>query len=94
MSYPVLLGELARQVYPIYTSCKTLLIDGNNRLQATARTGNATELVGQALAAGWRHIDTSLNYRNQNGTGEAIKASGIPRKDVGLACHNGPKMTY
>ena len=50
--------------------------------QATAREGNATELVAQALEAGWRHIDASLIYRNQNGTGIALKTSGIPRKEV------------
>jgi diketogulonate reductase-like aldo/keto reductase len=50
--------------------------------QATAREGNATLLVAQALEAGWRHIDCSLIYRNQNGTGEALTASGVPREEL------------
>ena len=29
-----------------------------------------------------RHIDTSLNYGNQVGTGIAIKKSGIPREEL------------
>jgi 2,5-diketo-D-gluconate reductase A len=40
------------------------------------------EVVEQALAAGYRHIDTAAAYRNEKGVGAAIAASGIAREDV------------
>jgi 2,5-diketo-D-gluconate reductase A len=39
------------------------------------------EVVEQALAAGYRHIDTAGAYRNEKGVGAAIEASGLPRED-------------
>ncbi|EIM90875.1 Aldo/keto reductase [Stereum hirsutum FP-91666 SS1] len=36
----------------------------------------------EALAAGYRHIDSAQMYRNEAEVGEAIRASGIPREDV------------
>jgi 2,5-diketo-D-gluconate reductase A len=38
--------------------------------------------VGEALAAGYRHIDTAEMYRNEEGVGEAIRASEIPRDEI------------
>ncbi len=38
--------------------------------------------VTAALAAGYRHIDTAQMYRNEQGIGEAIRASGLKRTDV------------
>jgi 2,5-diketo-D-gluconate reductase A len=38
--------------------------------------------VEEALATGYRHIDTAAAYRNEGGVGAAIAASGIPREDV------------
>jgi diketogulonate reductase-like aldo/keto reductase len=38
--------------------------------------------VAWALEAGYRHIDTAAIYGNERGVGNAIKASGIPRKDI------------
>src|SRR5262245_563555 len=38
--------------------------------------------VAQALAAGYRHIDTAAAYRNEGGVGEALRASGIPREEL------------
>lgn len=35
-----------------------------------------------ALRSGYRHIDTAHAYRNENGVGEAIKESGIPREEI------------
>ena len=35
-----------------------------------------------ALDAGYRHIDTAAIYRNEDSVGEAIKASGIDRKEI------------
>jgi 2,5-diketo-D-gluconate reductase A len=38
--------------------------------------------VEDALAAGYRHIDTAAAYRNERGVGDAIAASGIPREEI------------
>lgn len=38
--------------------------------------------VAAALAAGYRHIDTAAIYRNEDGVGRAIAASGVERSDV------------
>ena len=40
------------------------------------------EVVEQALAAGYRHIDTAGAYRNEKGVGAAIAASGLAREDL------------
>jgi diketogulonate reductase-like aldo/keto reductase len=39
-------------------------------------------VVEEALATGYRHIDTAAAYRNEAGVGAAIAASGIGREDV------------
>jgi diketogulonate reductase-like aldo/keto reductase len=38
--------------------------------------------VAQALAAGYRHIDTAAAYRNEGAAGEAVHASGIDREQI------------
>ncbi|MEQ6902773.1 aldo/keto reductase [Nocardioides sp. YIM 152588] len=43
---------------------------------------DAAEVVGQALAAGYRHIDTAQMYGNEAGVGAAIAASGLPRDEI------------
>jgi 2,5-diketo-D-gluconate reductase A len=40
------------------------------------------EVVGRALDAGYRHIDTAAAYRNEKGVGAAIEASGLSRGDL------------
>lgn len=40
--------------------------------------------VAEALAAGYRHIDTAAAYRNEGGVGEALRASGIAREELFL----------
>jgi 2,5-diketo-D-gluconate reductase A len=40
------------------------------------------QVVEEALAAGYRHIDTAGAYRNEKGVGAAIAASEIPRDEV------------
>jgi 2,5-diketo-D-gluconate reductase A len=40
------------------------------------------ETVEEALATGYRHIDTASAYRNERGVGAAIAASGIPREEI------------
>ncbi|CAJ2506602.1 Uu.00g077880.m01.CDS01 [Anthostomella pinea] len=36
----------------------------------------------EALAAGYRHIDSAAGYRNESGCGDAIRTSKLPRPDV------------
>src|SRR6478609_8947776 len=43
---------------------------------------DTARITGQALEAGYRHIDTAEMYGNAKGVGEAIRASGIPRDEV------------
>jgi diketogulonate reductase-like aldo/keto reductase len=38
--------------------------------------------VKDALAAGYRSIDTASFYRNEKGVGQAIRESGIPRQEI------------
>ena len=40
------------------------------------------EIVEEALAAGYRHIDTAAAYRNEAGVGAALEATGIAREEV------------
>jgi 2,5-diketo-D-gluconate reductase A len=42
------------------------------------------ETVEEALAVGYRHVDTAAVYRNEAGVGAAIAASGVRREDVFL----------
>lgn len=44
----------------------------------------AKDSVKAALDAGYRHIDTAAAYENEEGVGEGIKASGVPRGDIFL----------
>ena len=39
-------------------------------------------VVEEALAAGYRHIDTAAAYRNERGVGAAVAGSGIPREEI------------
>ena len=46
------------------------------------KTNEGTEVensVKWALEAGYRHIDTAAIYNNEQGVGNAVKASRIPR---------------
>ena len=43
---------------------------------------NAEHLVGLALEAGYRHIDTAQNYGNEHEVGLAVKNSGISREEL------------
>ena len=38
--------------------------------------------VHWALETGYRHIDTAAIYRNENGVGQGIKTSTVPREDI------------
>ncbi len=50
----------------------------------TSQLGNCGEIVAQALKLGYRHIDTAWKYGTEQGVGEGIKASGVPRQDIFL----------
>ena len=45
----------------------------------------APAIVGAALEAGYRSIDTAAVYGNEAGVGRAIAASGLPREEVFVA---------
>ena len=38
--------------------------------------------VSTALACGYRHLDTASIYKNEEGVGEAVRASNLPRNDI------------
>jgi 2,5-diketo-D-gluconate reductase A len=40
------------------------------------------EVVRYALECGYRSIDTAAGYENEEGVGEAVASSGLPRQDV------------
>ncbi|GAA1214231.1 aldo/keto reductase [Rhodoglobus aureus] len=42
----------------------------------------AERIVSDALEVGYRHLDTAMIYGNEQGVGNAIKASGIPREEL------------
>ncbi len=42
------------------------------------------QYVSEALKAGYRSIDTAQAYYNEEGVGEAVSKSGIPRKEIFL----------
>lgn len=44
----------------------------------------AARSVAEALRVGYRHIDTATAYGNENGVGQAIAESGIPRGEIFL----------
>ena len=46
--------------------------------------GEAASVVKTALDTGYRHIDTAAIYENEEGVGEGIRQSGLPRGDVFL----------
>jgi diketogulonate reductase-like aldo/keto reductase len=50
----------------------------------TSQLGNCGEVVAAALKLGYRHIDTAWKYGTEEGVGEGIRASGVPRKDIFL----------
>lgn len=45
---------------------------------------DAERMVGEALAAGYRHVDTAQMYRNEAGVGRGIRSSGLHRDDIFL----------
>lgn len=44
--------------------------------------GMTAKVVGWAITAGYRSIDTAEGYNNEEGVGEAIRAAGVPRNEL------------
>ena len=49
-----------------------------------AEDGDEVTAVEHALRSGYRHIDTAAIYKNEEGVGEGIRRSGVPRGDIFL----------
>lgn len=47
-----------------------------------ATDGKKTEAIAQAIEVGYRYFDTASFYKNEEEVGEALKDSGISRKDI------------
>jgi diketogulonate reductase-like aldo/keto reductase len=47
--------------------------------------GDVESEVAEALRIGYRGIDTAALYRNEDGVGRTVRASGIPREDLFIA---------
>jgi len=43
---------------------------------------DAAEAVRQAVAVGYRHIDTAEAYKNESGVGEGVRTCGVPRDQI------------
>ena len=50
----------------------------------TLKGDACAEMVGAALDAGYRHVDTAIMYDNEAAVGEGIRASGVERGDIFL----------
>ena len=44
--------------------------------------GSAAQAVRDAIAIGYRNIDTAQAYGNEHGVGEGVRSSGVPRSDL------------
>ena len=49
-------------------------------------------IVKDAISLGYKHIDTAEVYRNEEGIGKALKASGIPRDEIYITTKMWPGM--
>ncbi|MES2171181.1 MAG: aldo/keto reductase [Actinomycetota bacterium] len=45
-------------------------------------TVEAERVVADAIAVGYRHIDTAAIYDNEEGVGRGLRASGVPREEL------------
>ena len=53
-----------------------------NRSGSEQATEITAEAVRQAIAAGYRHVDTAQMYGNEAGVGRGVATAGVPRSDV------------
>ena len=68
---------------------KNFLLNDGNSIPAVGfgvfmipNDGSTYNAVKQALISGYRHIDTAAAYFNETEVGNAIRDSGISRKDL------------
>ncbi|WP_229053440.1 aldo/keto reductase [Aeromicrobium sp. Leaf350] len=70
------------------TSAPALTLNDGNTLPAlglgtySLDDADGVTAIRSALDAGYRLLDTAVNYGNEETVGEALKASGLPRDDV------------
>jgi 2,5-diketo-D-gluconate reductase B len=50
----------------------------------TSQLGNCGEIVATALKLGYRHLDTAWKYGTEQGVGEGMRLSDVPRQDIFL----------
>jgi len=50
----------------------------------TSQLENCGEIVATALKLGYRHLDTAWKYGTEQGVGEGMRLSGVPRQDIFL----------
>jgi 2,5-diketo-D-gluconate reductase A len=60
---------------------------------------DAPAVVGAAIAAGYRHIDTAQGYDNEAGVGRAVREAGVPRDQLFITSkertsHQGRDSTF
>jgi 2,5-diketo-D-gluconate reductase A len=60
----------------------TLNVPANDRSGSPEATHATAEVVQEALAVGYRHIDTAQMYGNEAGVGRGIATSDVPRAEV------------
>lgn len=61
----------------------------------SAEGGEVERSVADALELGYRGIDTASLYRNEEGIGSAVRASGVPREELFIASKVGnPEQGY
>jgi len=53
-----------------------------NRSGSEQATEITAEAVRQAIAAGYRHVDTAQMYGNEAGVGRGVATAGVPRSDI------------
>lgn len=73
------------------TDIKTYTLNDGNTLPAVGfgtyplKGDDGIAAVVSALEAGYRLLDTAVNYANETEVGEALRRSGLPREDVQVA---------
>ena len=50
----------------------------------TSQLRDCSEIVANALKAGYRHIDTAWKYGSEKGVGAGMRAAGVPREEIFL----------
>lgn len=50
----------------------------------TSQLGDCGKSVAAALKLGYRHVDTAWKYGTEEGVGEGIRLSGVPRREIFL----------